>query len=94
MTIENQLGVWGNESCVQCGVCCVDIPGCTSGLCLRQKIVDKRSYCSLHGPNKPEGCRKYFCSGYEPDQAEEIRQTAIRMGTAPTLRDLTPQQNH
>lgn len=84
--MKNNLGIWENENCLQCGYCCYDLPGNDRKtlLCRRQEIRDGKSYCSLHGPNKPEGCRKFFCSGFDLDELNEARNVAELLGTAPT----------
>jgi len=84
MSINSKLGIWENTSCLQCGACCIDVPNSGVGKCKRQIIENGKSYCLLHGKSKPEGCKKYFCSGYEPDEEEEMRQIAVRLGTVPT----------
>jgi hypothetical protein len=106
MSIDSNLGIWGNESCAQCGACCYDYN--YNRLCRNQEIRDGKSYCKAHeDDDRKELCKTWFCGDLEDDvQYEEftvktrerfrqrLRDIATNiLGTNPCLTS-APQQNH
>ena len=103
MSTDSNLGIWGNESCVQCGACCYEInQSLDKKSCDNQEIRDEKSYCLRHDEKDRkwgELCSGFFCANIkrhsfpDPEWArEELIRIAIKLGTNPCLTS-APQQN-
>ncbi|MBS3078823.1 hypothetical protein J4218_01755 [Candidatus Pacearchaeota archaeon] len=85
--LKSRLGIWGNESCVQCGACCYDYNH--GQLCMNQEIRDGKSYCKEHDNLKRNHlCRNWFCADLVEacntlSPIEDMKQNAITLGTVP-----------
>jgi hypothetical protein len=79
MTLDSNLGIWGNKNCVQCGACCYDYYACTDSLlCKHQEIKNKKSYCLTHeDPNRADTCKKWFCGQLNNSPYKEDFQTRL-----------------
>lgn len=93
-TLQETLGIWNNESCVQCGACCYDYNH--NSLCRYQEIRQGKSYCKRHeDPKRDILCRTWFCSFLRDKSilslpsrvsdslTERLVLIAIDLGTAP-----------
>jgi hypothetical protein len=94
--IRARLGIWGNNSCSQCGACCYEMSLASMHKpCDNQEIRDGKSYCKVH--DKPEErtyqrmCQDFFCGNLpllaEARDAvlrsrENLRRIARELGTA------------
>lgn len=91
--MEDKLGIWGNEYCLQCGACCykinqflekIDSQGCSY-----LSIKGGQTECIIHHKERrhTNNCNTYFCGDpnqlqFEKEQ-ETLRQIAFELGTAP-----------
>jgi len=94
--IRNNLGIWGNSSCVQCGACCYEQNlVIIKKTCENQEIRDGKSYCLVHDNSEErtwqEDCERFFCGKIAdavvikclPEIRERLRGYARKFGTVP-----------
>jgi hypothetical protein len=86
------LGIWGNESCLQCGTCCYEFNKSLGETCTNLTIKNNQASCKAHdnGERKYDNlCRTYFCgqlTDFKEGQREirkRGREIAVQIGTVP-----------
>ena len=66
---DNDLGFWGNDSCVQCGACCVEynnnhmsnIESGNANVCEHFEVKGGKAYCGIHKQERESICERFFC---------------------------------